>query len=221
MPRSVLTKERSLSKRMRMLTPFIPCFFDIPFKDALSILGCSHHTLDPIRREMKLERWPFTDMLRAGFHDRSSIIALRAMMMSQAPEDMQRCLCLAATRAEECWRGGVYRRQAPRQGKKTAVAPSRPPSPGRCEAETGRTRRPGQQREAETGSTGRPEQQGEAETGSTGRPEQQGEAEQSALPAEPHSVWQEGGDDADQAFWLEISELLQLQEVGMAQLAPE
>lgn len=214
MPRNVQkTKDRSLSKRMRMLTPFIPCFFDIPFKDALSILGCSHHTLDPIRREMKLERWPFTDMLRGENRDRSNIIALRALMMSQASEDMQRCLCLAATRAEECWRGGVYQRQAPRRGgkKKMQVAPSRPPSPGGCEA------KPGSARQSGLG-------QGQADAGSTRQKSPSAQADPDTQPAESSyaSVWQEDdGDETDQAFWLEISELLQLQEAGMAQLPPD
>lgn len=200
MPRSVPSKkEHTLSKRMRTLSPFIPCFFDIPFKDALNILGCSHHTLDPIRREMKLERWPFTDMVRGQWQDRSNIIALRALMMSQAPEDMQRCLCLAATRAEECWRGGVYHRQAPRRGKRTAV--SRPPSPTGAEAERGSTRRMGGHAETERGKSA----EGQAET------------EPSAQHEEERSVWQEGADDEDdQAFWLEISELMQLQEASMA-----
>lgn len=104
---------------MRELKPFIPCLFDIPFKDALTILGCSHHTLDPIRRAMNLDRWPFLEIVHGRFsYDRNQIVALRAQMMSHASEDMQKCLCLAATRAEECWRSGKPKRRAPVQKDK-------------------------------------------------------------------------------------------------------
>ena len=120
-------KECQMSAAMQILSPFIPCFFDIPFKDALSILGRSHHTLDPIRRAMNLDRWPFADLLRGGFCDRNEIVAYRAAMMAHASDDMQRCLCLAATRAEECWRTGEpYKRRSPCKREAGEEEPKKP-----------------------------------------------------------------------------------------------
>lgn len=140
MPRRSKSKEAAqkcgMSATMQALRPYLPCFFDIPFKDALNILGRSHHTLDPIRRAMNLARWPFADIVRGGFCDRSQIVALRAQMMSHASDDMQRCLCLAATRAEECWRSGEpYRRRSPckreenRRGSECQQPPNSPAPP--------------------------------------------------------------------------------------------
>jgi hypothetical protein len=88
---------------MLKLKDFIPCFFDVPLKHVLEILGVSHHTIDPIRRALHLKRWPYVDLMRGKFGSRNQVVALRAQMMPDADEDMQRILCKMATRAEVCW----------------------------------------------------------------------------------------------------------------------
>jgi hypothetical protein len=159
-----------MSARMKALRPYLPCFFDIPFKDALDILGCSHHTLDPIRRAMNMDRWPFAEILRGEFCDRNEIVALRARMMSQASEDMQRCLCLVATRAEERWRLGAHhrRRRRPKQEPKSCAECQQPPN-----------------------SPSPPQEHPDAQVG----------------------VWgDEDVDEADRAFWEDMSEFFHLKE---------
>lgn len=39
----------------------------MPVKEIYKILGMSHHTLAPIRRELGLARWPFADICRGEF----------------------------------------------------------------------------------------------------------------------------------------------------------
>ena len=91
---------------MKELTPFVPAFFDVPLKHVLEILGVSHHTLDPIRRSLNLEGWPYNDVMRGRFcMRREEIVVLRANMMASACEPMQRVLCRIAACSEECWKG--------------------------------------------------------------------------------------------------------------------
>jgi hypothetical protein len=95
-----------LSKRCESLRRFVPCFFDVPHKHVLEIVGVSHHTLDPIRRSLSLESWPYGEVRRGKFcMSRARIIALRAQAMGAADEEMQRILMRVAAKAEECWAG--------------------------------------------------------------------------------------------------------------------
>jgi hypothetical protein len=113
MPRSPLPPptdpSKPLCKKIPALPRFLPCFFDVPLKSALEILGLSHHTLDKVRRTMSIDRWPYAEMTRGRFFLkgvrmlREDIVALRAQMMSEADVGMQQILCRMATRSEECW----------------------------------------------------------------------------------------------------------------------
>lgn len=110
MPRVYNSKNLKLiSKKYPELKRFLPCFFDVPLRMALEILGLSHHTLDPIRRSLGLERWPFAEMVRGKFYmngvkwQREDVCALRNEMLPDADQEMQRALCLTTTRSDECW----------------------------------------------------------------------------------------------------------------------
>jgi hypothetical protein len=104
MPRfSKPATSKPLTARMLRLKHFVPCFFDLPLKHVLEILCVSHHTIDPIRRSLSLKRWPYVDLMRGKFGSRNQVVALRAQMMPEADEDMQRILCKVATQAERCW----------------------------------------------------------------------------------------------------------------------
>ena len=95
-----------LSKRCERLRRFVPCFFDVPHKHVLEIVGISHHTLDPIRRSLSLDGWPYNEVMRGKFcMSRARIVALRAQAMESADEEMQRVLYRIAVKAEECWGG--------------------------------------------------------------------------------------------------------------------
>lgn len=88
---------------MKRLQPFLPCFFDLPLKEVLQILNVSHHTLDPIRRALGLNKWPFVDIVRGRFWNHEEVVALRAQMMPIADTEMQRILCRVATSAQQFW----------------------------------------------------------------------------------------------------------------------
>lgn len=98
-----------ISKKFPELKRYLPCFFDVPLRMALEILGLSHHTLDPIRRSLDLERWPYAELTRGKLFikgvkwQREDIVALRTQMLPEADKEMQRVLCVAATRADEFW----------------------------------------------------------------------------------------------------------------------
>lgn len=97
---------KPLTRRMQELKPYMPAFFDVPLKHVLEILGVSHHTLDPIRRSLNLEGWPYNEVMRGRFcMRREEIVVLRANMMAGACEPMQRILCRIATCSEQCWQG--------------------------------------------------------------------------------------------------------------------
>ena len=107
MPRIPSTScTKALSKRCLLLRRFIPCFFDVPHKHVLEIVGVSHHTIDPIRRSLQLDGWPYNDVVRGKFcMSRARIVAMRGQAMAVAGEDMQRILTLIAAKAAECWAG--------------------------------------------------------------------------------------------------------------------
>ena len=107
MPRIPSTScTKALSKRCLLLRRFIPCFFDVPHKHVLEIVGVSHHTIDPIRRSLQLDGWPYNDVVRGKFcMSRARIVAMRGQAMAVAGEDMQRILTQIAAKAAECWAG--------------------------------------------------------------------------------------------------------------------
>ena len=97
---------KPLTRRMQELKPYMPAFFDVPLKHVLEILGVSHHTLDPIRRSLNLEGWPYNEVMRGRFcMRRDEIVVLRANMMAGACQPMQRVLCRIAACSEQCWQG--------------------------------------------------------------------------------------------------------------------
>jgi hypothetical protein len=103
---------------MLRLKPFLPCFYDVPFKQVQKILGVSHHTLDPIRRSLNLDRWPYAQIARGAFCSREEVVELRGKMMSAADNEMQKILCKISTASELIWRS--TREKAP-------VPPKTPP----------------------------------------------------------------------------------------------
>jgi hypothetical protein len=89
---------------MLRLKPFLPCFYDVPFKQVQKILGVSHHTLDPIRRSLNLDRWPYAQIAKGTFCSREDVVTLRGEMMSSADNEMQKILCKISTASELIWR---------------------------------------------------------------------------------------------------------------------
>lgn len=98
-----------IRKKFPELKRYLPCFFDVPLRIALEILGLSHHTLDPIRRSLDLERWPFAELARGKFSmkgvrwQRDDVVALRTEMTAGADMEMLRVIKLATARSEEFW----------------------------------------------------------------------------------------------------------------------
>lgn len=97
-------KER-INYRKQQLHRFLPCFFDVPAADVQEILGISHHTLDPVRRSLGLQKWPFVDVSRNRFcMSAEEIAAMRTRMMPLADEQMQQTLRLMEEKSAECKR---------------------------------------------------------------------------------------------------------------------
>lgn len=61
--------EKGGLKKLRPLDikPYLAGTFHVPVKEIYAILGMSHHTLAPLRRELGLSRWPFADICRGEF----------------------------------------------------------------------------------------------------------------------------------------------------------
>lgn len=106
MPKKPNQNKKSRTQlRNAKIQQFLPCFFDVPAADVQDILQVSHHTLDPARRSLGLQKWPFVDVTRNKFCMSSSeISSLRAQMMSVADEEMRDILTQMAQRAQECQR---------------------------------------------------------------------------------------------------------------------
>jgi hypothetical protein len=67
------------------------------------ILKISHHTLDPVRRSLGLQKWPFMDVTRNRFcMSADEIAALRSSMMAVADPEMRETLLLMEDKAKEC-----------------------------------------------------------------------------------------------------------------------
>jgi hypothetical protein len=128
-PPSPTDPSKPLCKKIPALPRFLPCFFDVPLKSALEILGLSHHTLDKVRRTMSIDRWPYAEMTRGRFFLkgvkmlREDIVALRAQMMSEADVGMQQILCRMATRSEECW-SNAHPKTAPENAQHAPPTPA-------------------------------------------------------------------------------------------------
>ena len=94
---------RKLPQKWENMQRFLPCFFDVPAADVQNILGVSHHTLDPMRRNLGLARWPYVDAIRRRFCMTLEEIAdLRSRMMTVADKDTRKILRKMQLRAEEC-----------------------------------------------------------------------------------------------------------------------
>lgn len=107
MPRKLdqhkLSRKDKTSLRNAKIQQFLPCFFDVPAAEVQDILGISHHTLDPARRSVGLQKWPFVDVSRNKFcMTAAEISSLRAMMMTIADEEMHGILLQMSQKAEEC-----------------------------------------------------------------------------------------------------------------------
>lgn len=96
-------------KRFPELQRFLPCLFDVPLRIALETLGMSHHTLDPLRRALGLERWPYAEMARGRFYmkgvkwQHETCVVLRAQLLEEADDEMRQVLREIAALAEACW----------------------------------------------------------------------------------------------------------------------
>jgi len=94
---------RKPGEKWQKMMPFLPCFFDVPSGDVQIILSISHHTLDPMRRAVGLDRWPYLEVMRDQFCMTSDeISAYRERMMGVADEEMKAILSRMAMRAAEC-----------------------------------------------------------------------------------------------------------------------
>lgn len=96
-------KSRRPSEKWQKMMPFLPCFFDVPSGDVQVILSISHHTLDPMRRAVGLDKWPYLEVSRDQFcMADDEIRAYRDRMTGVADDAMKKILKRMATRAEEC-----------------------------------------------------------------------------------------------------------------------
>ena len=99
---SKLSKKEKTNLRNAKLHRFLPCFFDVPACDVQEILGISHHTLDPARRALGLQKWPFMDVCRNKFcMNAEEIYNMREKMMPLADEEMQGILQQMSIKADE------------------------------------------------------------------------------------------------------------------------
>lgn len=112
------TKYPKSKAKWDRLRPFIPCFFDVPYKIVQEILGVTHHTLDPLRRELGFDRWPYPDVKSDNFCMTSDEInTKRQEMMLVADERMRGILVLMqeeACKARTNWRKPRARRREKR-----------------------------------------------------------------------------------------------------------
>lgn len=107
-----------LASKLSQIKPFLPCFFDLPFRELQMMLGTTHHTLDPLRRELGLLRWPYGDVMRGKFCMTSDeIVTLRQNMMQVADAGMRDVMATAEQKAAECkstWQPRkVYKKKPP------------------------------------------------------------------------------------------------------------
>jgi hypothetical protein len=90
-------------KKWVRIKRFLPCFFDVPAKDVHRILSISHHRLDPLRRALNLDCWPYNEVARNQFcMSREEIEGLRSRMMEVADAPMRETLERMRERAREC-----------------------------------------------------------------------------------------------------------------------
>ena len=122
MPRCPQKQPRSKTKAER-LRPYIPCFFDVPYKTVQEILGVTHHLLDPIRREMGYDRWPYPDVKSDNFHmTADEITRMRRDTMPVADDHMRHVLVQmqdAALKAKSQWKRFRQRNPKTEQAEKT------------------------------------------------------------------------------------------------------
>lgn len=95
-------RERARIRRQK-IHQYLPCFFDVPAADVQEILRISHHTLDPVRRSLGLQKWPFMDVTRNRFcMSADEIASLRSSMMAVADAEMRETLRQMDDKAREC-----------------------------------------------------------------------------------------------------------------------
>ena len=101
--KGALTSRERTRLRKQKIHQFLPCFFDVPAADVQEILKISHHTLDPLRRSLGLQKWPFMDVARNRFcMSADEIAALRSSMMAVADPEMYQILVQMEEKAKEC-----------------------------------------------------------------------------------------------------------------------
>jgi len=127
-PRRVMRVYAVKKKRFPELQRFLPCLFDVPLRIALETLGMSHHTLDPLRRALGLERWPYAEMARGRFYmkglkwQHETCVVLRAQLLEEADDEMRQVLREIAVLAEACWSPSTSPSSQPAQHHKPAAA---------------------------------------------------------------------------------------------------
>jgi hypothetical protein len=102
--------EKGGRRRLRPMDikPYLPAMFNVRVKDVYEILGMSHHTLAPLRRELGLSSWPFSEVCRGEFRmggvltTWSDIERLRQAMMAGADERIVKILQTVGERALKC-----------------------------------------------------------------------------------------------------------------------
>lgn len=100
--KGVSKKELAEIKNAR-IHQFLPCFFDVPVAEVQEILSVSHHTIDPLRRRLGLQKWPFLEVIHDKFcMSAEEICELRRSMMVIADEAMQAVLKKIEEKAIEC-----------------------------------------------------------------------------------------------------------------------
>ena len=141
-----LSKKDKTNLRNAKIQQFLPCFFDVPAAEVQDILGISHHTLDPARRSLGLQKWPFVDVSRNQFCMTAvEISSLRTKMMCIADDEMHAILVQMSQKAEECKsllehrrRLRVVNKKQHRSGKTTITGKTPPASRGVPNEELGR-----------------------------------------------------------------------------------
>lgn len=115
MPRAPTKRTPKPNARHQRLKPYLACFFDVPYRTVQEILGVTHHAIDPLRREMGYDRWPYPDVKSDNFcMTADEIVETRRRMMQCADEGMRDVLSSMKLEAEKA-RARWKRRKVPRQ----------------------------------------------------------------------------------------------------------
>ena len=101
--------EKGGQKKLRPadIKPYLRGMFHVSVKEIYEVLGMSHHTLAPMRRDLGLSRWPFADICKGDFNMEGVRITWddienqRLSLMKDADERIVKILEVMGERAQK------------------------------------------------------------------------------------------------------------------------